>query len=64
MLHGGLNGSYANVTVNGVSVTVPVIIQPGQAKGSVGLSFGYGRTEGLKEEMQTGINAYPFYTRF
>ena len=42
--NGALNGSYANVSVNGVSIKVPVIIQPGQAKGSVGLSFGYGRS--------------------
>ncbi|MCA0130983.1 TAT-variant-translocated molybdopterin oxidoreductase [Winogradskyella alexanderae] len=63
--NGGLNGSYANVTVNGVTVSnVPVIIQPGQAKGSVGLSFGYGRTSGLKAEMQTGVNAYPLYQNF
>jgi len=61
---GGLNGKYANVTANGVTVTVPVIVQPGQAKGSVGMSFGYGRTEGLKSEMQTGINAYPLYADF
>ncbi len=61
---GGLNGKYANVTVNGVTVKAPVIIQPGQAKGTVGLSFGYGRTEGLKSEMQTGVNAYPLYFNF
>ncbi|QLG44562.1 TAT-variant-translocated molybdopterin oxidoreductase [Costertonia aggregata] len=62
---GGLNGSYAKITVNGVSVdNVPVIIQPGQAKGSIGLSFGYGKTIGLKEEMQTGVNAYPLYQGF
>jgi len=61
---GGLNGKYANITVNGITVKVPVMIQPGQAKGSVGLSFGYGRTLGLKSEMQTGINAYPLYTNF
>ena len=63
--NGGLNGSYADVTVKGVTVSkVPVIIQPGQAKGSVGLSFGYGRTAGLKEELQTGVNAYPLYQNF
>ncbi|MFD1062342.1 TAT-variant-translocated molybdopterin oxidoreductase [Winogradskyella litorisediminis] len=63
--NGGLNGSIVNVTVNGVTVkNVPVLIQPGQAKGSVGLSFGYGRTAGLKEEMQTGVNAYPLYQNF
>ncbi|MCX7551647.1 TAT-variant-translocated molybdopterin oxidoreductase [Xanthomarina sp. F2636L] len=62
---GGLNGSYANVTVNGTTLeNVPVIIQPGQAKGSVGLSFGYGRTAGLKNEMKTGVNAYMLYQDF
>ncbi|WP_276168052.1 TAT-variant-translocated molybdopterin oxidoreductase [Zobellia alginiliquefaciens] len=63
--NGGLDGSYANVTVNGVTVNnVPVIIQPGQAIGSIGLSFGYGRKVGMKSEMQTGVNAYPLYQDF
>ena len=62
--NGGLNGTYANVTVNGATVKAPVIIQPGQARGTVGLSFGYGRSAGLKEEMQTGVNAYPLYQNF
>ncbi|TNJ44325.1 TAT-variant-translocated molybdopterin oxidoreductase [Tamlana fucoidanivorans] len=62
--NGALNGSYANVTVNGVTIKAPVMIQPGQAKGTVGLSFGYGRTAGLKEEMQTGVNAYALYHNF
>ncbi len=62
--NGALNGSYAKVTVNGTSVTAPVIIQPGQAKGSFGLALGYGKTLGLKEEMQTGVNAYPLYQNF
>lgn len=61
---GALNGSYANVTVNGVSLKVPVMIQPGQAKGSVGLALGYGKTKGLKTEMQTGVNAYALYQGF
>ena len=62
--NGALNGSYAKVTVNGKSVTAPVMIQPGQAKGSVGLALGYGRTKGLKEEMQTGVNAFALYQGF
>ena len=63
--NGGLDGSYANVTVNGVTVSnVPVIIQPGQAIGSVGLSLGYGKKAGMKAEMQTGVNAYPLYQDF
>ena len=40
--NGALNGSYANVTV-GTKPQRPVIIQPGQAKGTVGLAFGYGK---------------------
>ncbi len=60
--NGAINGNYANVTVNGVTINkIPVIIQPGQAKGSVGLALGYGRTQGLKPEMQVGVNAYPFF---
>jgi MoCo/4Fe-4S cofactor protein with predicted Tat translocation signal len=59
--NGAINGDYAKVTVNGKEVTVPVMIQPGQAKGSVGLALGFGKTFGLKEEMQVGVNAYPLY---
>lgn len=63
--NGGLDGSYANISVNGVTVNnVPVIIQPGQANGSIGLSFGYGKKVGMKTEMQTGVNAYVLYQNF
>ena len=60
--NGAIDGDYAKVTVNGKEVIVPVMVQPGQAKGSVGLALGYGRTFGLQEEMQVGVNAYPLYT--
>ena len=60
--NGGLNGSYVNVMAGETVVkNVPVIIQPGQAKGSVGLALGYGRKAGVQQEMQTGVNAYPLY---
>ncbi|MDD7885596.1 TAT-variant-translocated molybdopterin oxidoreductase [Flavivirga sp. 57AJ16] len=62
--NGALNSNYAKITVNGVSIKVPAIIQPGQAKGSVGLALGYGKTLGLKTEMQTGVNAYALYQDF
>ncbi len=63
--NGALNGSYAKLTVNGVSVeNVPVLIQPGQAVGTVGLSFGYGKQAGMKSEMQTGVNAFQLYQNF
>jgi len=63
--NGGLNGSYVNVKMDDVTIEkVPVLIQPGQAKGSVGLALGYGRTAAVQEEMQTGVNAYPLYKNF
>ena len=63
--NGALNGSYVNITMDGVEVkNVPVIIQPGQAPGSIGLALGYGKKEGIQEEMQVGVNAYPLYKDF
>jgi molybdopterin-containing oxidoreductase family iron-sulfur binding subunit len=62
--NGGLNGSNATLTVNGVKMDVPVIVQPGQAIGTLGLALGYGKKAALKEEMQVGVNAYAFYTNF
>ncbi|MEY8780444.1 TAT-variant-translocated molybdopterin oxidoreductase [Allomuricauda sp. XS_ASV26] len=62
---GGLNGSYVNLTVDGkVLENVPVIVQPGQAVGTVGLSFGYGKKAGMQQEMATGVNAYALYSNF
>ncbi|RKS99130.1 TAT-variant-translocated molybdopterin oxidoreductase [Flavobacterium sp. 123] len=64
--NGGLNGSYASITTaDGVKLeNVPVIVQPGQAVGTVGLSLGYGRKAALKEEMMVGLNAYSLYKGF
>ena len=64
--NGGLNGSYATITTaDGAKLeNVPVIVQPGQAIGTVGLAFGYGRKAALKEEMQVGLNAYTLYKGF
>ncbi|MFE3846442.1 TAT-variant-translocated molybdopterin oxidoreductase [Flavobacterium sp. LB3P45] len=64
--NGGLNGSYATITtVDGVKLeNVPVIVQPGQAVGTIGLALGYGRKAALKEEMQVGLNAYSLYKGF
>jgi len=59
--NGALNGSYASVSVGDQTLKVPVLIQPGQAIGSVGLALGYGKRLGLQEEMQVGVNAYCFY---
>ena len=64
--NGGLNGSYATITTaDGLKIDkVPVIVQPGQAVGTIGLALGYGRKAALKEEMQVGINAYSLYKDF
>ena len=62
--NGALNSNYANVKVDDSTLKIPVIIQPGQAKGSVGLSFGYGRINGVKSELQTGVNGYDLYKDF
>lgn len=64
--NGGLNGSYATIkTADGVVLeNVPVIVQPGQAVGTVGLALGYGKKAALKEEMQVGLNAYSLYKEF
>ncbi len=48
-----------NVTVNGKTVNnLPVIAQPGQAKGTIGLALGYGKKVGNIAE-PVGKNAYP-----
>ncbi|WP_081208645.1 TAT-variant-translocated molybdopterin oxidoreductase [Salegentibacter sediminis] len=63
--NGALNGSYVNIKLDDTIVNnVPVMIQPGQAKGSVGLALGYGKKEAIQQEMQVGVNAYPLYKDF
>ncbi|MGG5598394.1 TAT-variant-translocated molybdopterin oxidoreductase [Myroides sp. C8-3] len=63
--NGGLDGSYVTIQANGVTLeNVPALIQPGQAAGTVGLAFGYGRKASLKEDMQVGVNAYTLYHNF
>lgn len=64
--NGGLDGSYATITTaDGTKLeNVPVIVQPGQAVGTLGLALGYGRKAALKEEMQVGVNAYSLYKGF
>ena len=62
--NGALDGDYAEIQVGQVRLKVPVLIQPGQAKGSVGLAFGYGRKAGMQKEMQVGVNAYVLYHNF
>jgi MoCo/4Fe-4S cofactor protein with predicted Tat translocation signal len=60
--NGGLNGSYVTIEVAGKKLEkVPVIIQPGQARGTIGVALGYGRKAAMKKEMVVGVNAYTLY---
>ncbi len=50
----------ASITVNGkTSIKLPVMIQPGQAAGTIGIAIGYGRTKAGKVADGIGANAYP-----
>ncbi|WP_436516689.1 TAT-variant-translocated molybdopterin oxidoreductase [Ekhidna sp. To15] len=55
---GDMDYKVATLTVNGKSVTAPIIPQPGQAYGTVGLAVGYGRTKSGKVGNGVGVNAY------
>ncbi len=41
-------------------ITLPVLIQPGQAIGTVSIALGYGRTKAGQAGSEVGKNAYPF----
>ena len=57
---GALNGDMVRLTVGDVVLeNVPVLIQPGQAIGTLGLALGYGRTASGKVGNGVGVNAYP-----
>ncbi len=44
---------------NGYSISLPVLLQPGQAKGTLSIAVGYGRTKAGKAGNHVGQNAYP-----
>ncbi|MCG8387441.1 MAG: TAT-variant-translocated molybdopterin oxidoreductase [Cytophagales bacterium] len=53
----------AKLTVGGNTITLPIVIQPGQANGSVGLAVGYGRTSAGKVANSVGVDAYPLVNK-
>ncbi|MFT7033999.1 MAG: MoCo/4Fe-4S cofactor protein with predicted Tat translocation signal [Cyclobacteriaceae bacterium] len=57
---GDMQTKLVNFTANGQTVKIPAMVQPGQAKGTVGLAMGYGRSNGGKVANGVGQNAYPF----
>lgn len=50
---------YASISVNGIAVKLPVMVQPGQTPGTIGIPVGYGRTKAGKVADNIGANAYP-----
>lgn len=52
----------ASLQVGEKKVTAPVLIQPGQAKGTLGLAVGYGRSRAGRVANGVGVNAFPFMT--
>ncbi|MDI1324821.1 MAG: TAT-variant-translocated molybdopterin oxidoreductase [Algoriphagus sp.] len=52
------NTSKASVTINGKTLVVPILVQPGQAEGTFGLALGYGRTKAGRVADGVGVNAY------
>ncbi|MGC6490625.1 MAG: TAT-variant-translocated molybdopterin oxidoreductase [Flavobacteriales bacterium] len=60
---GSMNGNLVRLTVgNNVIENVPVLIQPGQAKDTIGLALGYGRTASGKVGDNVGVNAFSLIT--
>ena len=50
---------YASIKVNGKVVKLPVLVQPGQIPGTIGIPLGFGRTKAGKVADGIGQNAYP-----
>jgi len=55
-------GDVVKVSANGTEVSLPVLVQPGQANDTVAIAIGYGRTKAGKSADGVGANAYPFMT--
>lgn len=61
---GVTTGDMVKVAVDGVDVTIPTYVMPGQAQDSVALAFGYGRARagvvaGNADVDSVGVNVYP-----
>jgi MoCo/4Fe-4S cofactor protein with predicted Tat translocation signal len=57
----GLNeGDVITIDANGHTVELPILLQPGQAEGTISVALGYGRTMAGPVGNGVGKNAYPF----
>ena len=54
------DGDVVKIDANGYSVTLPVLSQPGQTRGTISVAVGYGRTMVGPVGINVGKNAFPF----
>ena len=59
---GYTQGDIVTVEAHGYSVALPILLQPGQAQGTISVAVGYGRTKGGPVADGVGKNAFPFQT--
>ncbi len=59
---GLVDGDVVKITANGYSVELPALSQPGQARNTISVAVGYGRTSAGPVGDGVGKNAYPFYS--
>lgn len=57
---GDMDYKVATLSIGGKTIQAPVMPQPGQAYGTVGLALGYGRTNAGPVGNGVGVNAYQF----
>ena len=55
-------GDIIKITANNYTIALPVLLQPGQAQGTISVAVGYGRTIAGPVGENVGQNAYPFNT--
>jgi molybdopterin-containing oxidoreductase family iron-sulfur binding subunit len=55
-------GDVVKVTANNYTTELPILLQPGQAQGTISIALGYGRTKAGKVGDEVGKNAFPFYS--
>ena len=53
------DGDVLSISVGSVTVELPAVVQPGQARGSVGLAMGYGQTGIGSIADDVGVNVFP-----
>ncbi|TSJ42791.1 4Fe-4S dicluster domain-containing protein [Mucilaginibacter corticis] len=56
-------GDVITIDANGTSIALPVLLQPGQAEGTISVAVGYGRVKGgAVIESGIGKNAFPLHS--